>query len=224
MRPPFRVVLPPGPLRLGLLAADGITVRPSGEGYLARVDDDLAPMLAPGWVYPDHVRKGIRSLLKAYGFHPSGRNRPASEYLAKDLLDRRGFKAINNVVDINNHVSLLSGLPISVLDLDKAGGSVGIRLGTAEEGYVFNTENQVLALRDLLVLTREGQTSEPIGSPVKDSLATKIFPGCTRVFGAIYASRTLNPEDEVRRWLDLFATLLRAEAGAATVETWLLDA
>lgn len=206
------------------MTAVGVRVGPSSQSYRERIAADLAPMLAPGWVYPDHLRKGIRSLLKAYGFHPSGRNRPASEYLAKDLADRREFKPINNVVDINNHVSLCSHLPISVLDLDKTGDRLGIRVGLAGESYVFNQEGQMHDLKQLLVVTRENGHSEPVGSPVKDSHATKVFAETRRVLAVLYASQTVNAREEVETWAGRFAELLRTEAGAEAVDHWVVDA
>ncbi len=224
MKPSLRLALPPGPLRLGVLSAEGVTVRPSSGDYLGRIRADIEPLLASHWIYPDALRKGIRSLLKAYGFHPSGRNRPASEYLAKDLLDRREFKPINNVVDINNHLSLISHLPISVVDLDKAGDSLGVRVGGERENYVFNAEGQVHDLENLLVVTRENGRSEPIASPVKDSQGTKVFAETKRIFVAIYTSQTVTPVDELRGWLDRFSALLRSEAGATEIWSDVIDA
>src|SRR3712207_7695492 len=46
-------------------------------------------------------------LLRNGGFRPSGRNKPASEYLAQAAREGR-FPRINNLVDVNNLVSLRS--------------------------------------------------------------------------------------------------------------------
>jgi len=217
-------VLPPGPLQVGVIEADGVRVVPSRPEYVARIDQEIAPILAPGWVYPDSLQKGIRSLLKAYGFHPSGRNRPASEFLVKDLLARGAFNPISNVVDINNHLSLLSHLPISILDRDKAGDRLSLRVGVEPEQYVFNREGHALTLRDLLVVARDEGKREAMGSPVKDSQATKVFEDTSRVTGIVYSSYPLVPTEALAELLQRFGQLLKSEAAATRVEWQVLDA
>jgi DNA/RNA-binding domain of Phe-tRNA-synthetase-like protein len=220
----FHLSLPPGRLRVGLIEAHDLTVAPSPPEYLQAIATDVQPVLAPEFAFPDHLQKGIRSLLKSYGFHPSGRNRPASEYLVKDLQGRGSFFAINNVVDINNHISLLSHLPISVFDLDLTGTSLCARLGMDGEKYVFNKEGHELALRDLVVTARTTGDQQAVGSPIKDSHATKIQAATRRALGVIYTATTLTPADELERWLSRFADLLRRYAGAQTCEWAVLDA
>src|ERR1700731_3977261 len=67
----------------------------------------------------DAVREAVRQLLRQGGFKPTGRSKPASEYLLKAVRD--GLLApINLAVDVCNVVSFHSGLPISVVDLDRA--------------------------------------------------------------------------------------------------------
>lgn len=215
--------LPPSQLRVGLIEADGLQVGPSPAEYLREIAVEIKPLLQPGWVYPDHLQKGIRSLLKSFGFHPSGRNRPASEFLVKDLQARGSFHAINNVVDINNHLSLVSHLPISIIDLDRAGDRLCLRLGGEHEAYVFNREGQLLALKHLLVIARAEGDHAAVGSPVKDSQATKITETTRRAFGVIYTAATITPEGELAALLQRFAELLKGRAGAATAVWKIVD-
>src|SRR5581483_11885088 len=67
----------------------------------------------------DRVRETVRQLLRQAGFRPTGRSKPASEYLIKAVGEGR-LASINGAVDVCNIVSLHSGLPISVVDLDRA--------------------------------------------------------------------------------------------------------
>src|SRR6516162_6677013 len=67
----------------------------------------------------DTVRETVRALLRHGGFKPTGRSKPASEYLLNAARDGR-LTPINFAVDVCNVVSLHSGLPISVVDLDRA--------------------------------------------------------------------------------------------------------
>jgi DNA/RNA-binding domain of Phe-tRNA-synthetase-like protein len=223
MKTSLHFSLPPGPLRVGLVEASGVTVKPSSPAYVKRIEEEVKPLLQPDWIYPDHLQKGIRSLLKAYGFHPSGRNRPASEFLVKDLQARGRFNAINNAVDINNHLSLQSHLPISILDLDKTGDQLCIRVGLDEEHYVFNREGQDLALKKLLVTARAVGDFQAVGSPVKDSQETKISEATGRLVGIVYTSATITSEEELGALLRRFADLLRSEAGATATDWTVLD-
>src|SRR5262245_38786006 len=60
-------------------------------------------------------REAVRDLLRHGGFKPTGRSKPASEYLLKAVRDGL-LTSINLAVDACNVVSLHSGLPISVVD------------------------------------------------------------------------------------------------------------
>lgn len=216
--------LPPSSLRIGLVEARDVTVKPSSESYQARIAREVEPFLSSDFIYPDHMQKGIRSLLKTFGFHPSGRSRPASEFLFKDLQNRGGFNFINNVVDINNHISLCSHLPISVLDTDKSGCELCLRVGFDDESYVFNREGHELALKKLLVIARQGGDHAAIGSPVKDSQATKVFAETKNIVFVVYTSSNITSEEELHTMLNGIGQLLKAEAGASSVTSQVLDA
>src|SRR5438093_172149 len=57
----------------------------------------------------DAVREAVRALLRQGGFKPTGRSKPASEYLLKAVRED-GLSSINLAVDVCNIVSLHSGL------------------------------------------------------------------------------------------------------------------
>lgn len=215
--------LPPGNLRLGLIEAKGIKVAASDDSYRRTIADEISHILKPDFIFPDHMQKGIRSLLKSYGFHPSGRNRPASEFLVKDLQGRGTFNAINNVVDINNHISLIHNLPISVFDLAKSGLNFCVRLGMPGETYIFNREGQELALKNLVLIARAESTKDAIGSPIKDSHATKITSETTDILVVVYTSSNISTKDQLFVVLDRYTKLLQTEAKAQTTEVEILD-
>ncbi len=223
MKTNFIISLPPSSLRIGLVEAQGVTVKPSNSDYLAEIDKDIAPILSPDYVYPDKMQKGIRSLLRTFGFHPSGRSRPASEFLAKDLGNRGSFNPINNVVDINNHISLLYNLPISVIDLDKSGSELSLRVGAPEEKYIFNREGQELTLKNLIVIAKNGDSHKPIGSPVKDSQETKVFENTKNILFVIYTSSTITTECELKEINDRIALLLDKECSPERIKTAIID-
>src|SRR3954468_5867212 len=59
----------------------------------------------------DAVRAAVRDLLRHGGFKPTGRSKPASEYLLRAVGDGQ-LAPINLAVDVCNAVSLHSGLPV----------------------------------------------------------------------------------------------------------------
>ncbi|KAF1081334.1 MAG: hypothetical protein GQF41_2140 [Candidatus Rifleibacterium amylolyticum] len=224
MKTSLVISLPPSSLRAGLIEARGVTVKPSSPEYRERINSDIRRFLSPDCIYPDHMQKGIRSLLKTFGFHPSGRSRPASEFLFKDLQNRGGFNFINNVVDINNHLSLITHLPVSTFDLDKSGYELCLRVGFDDESYVFNREGQILSLKKLLVVARHGGDNAAIGSPVKDSQATKVFEETTDIAVIVYSSGNITSEEDMQRLLERYMLLLKKETGAESLESAILNA
>lgn len=135
----------------------------------------------------------VRGVLRFGKYKPTGRGKPASEYLAKAALENR-FPQINNLVDVNNLVSLESGLPISMVDVGRAETeSFCLRRGRPGEAYVFNASGQSIDLEDLLLLACM-PSDRPCANPVKDSMATKVAPDTDRVLAVVYAS----PEDRAR--------------------------
>src|SRR5437667_3759505 len=85
----------------------------------------------------DTVREKVRALLRHGGFKPTGRSKPASEYLFNAARENR-LTPINFAVDVCNAVSLHSGLPISVIDLDRAKGPFRVAIAPPGVSYVFN--------------------------------------------------------------------------------------
>jgi DNA/RNA-binding domain of Phe-tRNA-synthetase-like protein len=151
----------------------------------------------------DALRVAVRDLLRAGGFKPSGRSKPASEYLVR-AVGAGELGAINAAVDACNVVSLHSGLPISVVDLDRAVGPLRIAVAPAAASYVFNASGQTLDLGGLLCLwDAEG----PCANAVKDAQRTKTRPETTRTLSVVWAPAAY--ADHARAAADWYAGLLR---------------
>ncbi|MCC7477882.1 B3/4 domain-containing protein [bacterium] len=175
--------------------------------------------------FPERERVAVRQLLKIGGFSPTGRNRPAQELLFNDLQERaasedaqqRGFNHINNVVDINNLMSLRLKLPISIFDADKLEGRLHIRIAEEGEGYVFNASGHYLDLKRCIICACGPAPGRPCGSPVKDSMETKVFDGASSILGLVYSSSELYSSAELEAGLRQFAALLEEHCGAQLV-------
>ena len=135
----------------------------------------------------DTVRQAVRQLLREGGFKPTGRSKPASEYLVKAVEEGR-LGPINLAVDVCNAVSLHSGLPISVVDLDLA--KPPMRVGVAGTGtsYVFNPTGQSIDLGGLLCLF---DAQGPCANAVKDAQRTKTSAATRKTFTVIWGTKDL---------------------------------
>src|SRR5437870_8139826 len=154
-------------------------------------------------------RQRIRDLLRHGGYKPTGRGKPASEYLARAAAE--GLLApINVAVDACNAVSLHSGIPISVVDLESAAPPYRIRLGKAGEAYVFNPAGQVMDLEGLLCLT---DALGPCANAVKDSQRTKTGEATRRTLSILWAASGL--EERLERALEWYREILE-RVGAST--------
>ncbi len=147
----------------------------------------LSPQAAAPFKSDDSVREAVRALLRHGGFKPSGRSKPASEYLVRAVSDG-ALASINAAVDVCNIVSLHSGLPISVVDLAKA--KPPFRVGIAEAGssYVFNASSQSIDLGGLLCLH---DADGPCGNAVKDAQRTKTNAATTQTLTVIWGANAL---------------------------------
>jgi DNA/RNA-binding domain of Phe-tRNA-synthetase-like protein len=178
-------------LALGVLRAENLSLQTPPPGFEELLAAELERRRSPLDTAEEAVRAAARDLLRNGSYKPTGRAKPASEYLLREAGAGEGgsFPRINGPVDACNYVSLRSLLPISLWDLDLAGTSAfRVRLGREGEAYVFNAGGQSIELRDLIVGCRiNAEGDEPIVNPVKDSLATKTKESTRNVAALIYA-------------------------------------
>jgi DNA/RNA-binding domain of Phe-tRNA-synthetase-like protein len=166
---------------------------PSSSQLLALLKSEAAALMSSD----DTVREAVRALLRKGGFKPTGRSKPASEYLLKAVRDGT-LSPINLAVDACNVVSLHSGLPVSVVDLDLA--REPFRVGLAPEGssYVFNAAGQTIDLSGLLCLF---DADGPCANAVKDAQRTKTRPGTRRTLSLIWGTTALpGRAEETQTW------------------------
>lgn len=201
-----------GGIRLGLVRAEGVhpnTALPALDEALAALDPDLDEQR-------EARRLAARDMLRNGTYKPTGRGKPASEYLLR-AVGEGAFPRINALVDINNLVSAESALPISLWDLDLANTTRYVfRLGREEEAYVFNASGQTLRLHDLAIGCRAGEEEAPVVSPIKDGHATKTTDATRRVAGCIYAPVDAVSSTELEALCAAFAGWLRQCGEALT--------
>lgn len=148
-----------------------VTQFPEPLGRLPR--EIYRDLLAPGARGPvrgsEEVRVAIRELLRHGGYKPTGRGKPASEYLIRAAAEGK-LVPINAAADVGNAVSLHSGFPISVVDVDRLKAPVRVDLAPQGTRYVFNAAGQEIDLAGLLCLF---DADGPCANAVKDAERTK---------------------------------------------------
>ena len=205
--------LSPSPVLPALIYAEGIAPpHPTVEAppfladTIARVQE-----IGEGFI-PQEQRARVRRMLKHGKYRASGRGRPASEFLLRAALTGE-FPLINGPVDVNNAISLISGLPGSIFDADISGRELLLRWGLPRESYVFNRSGQTIDLEDLLVVCRStGGGWEPCGNPVKDAMTTKVTEETRNVIAVLYAPVD-EPVERLASFAARYAELLRTHCG-----------
>lgn len=178
---------------------------PSPATLLALLNLEVSAPMQSG----DAVRETVRALLRHGGFKPTGRSKPASEYLIKAVVDK-ALGSINLAVDACNVVSLHSGLPISVVDLERARPPFRVGIAPAGSSYVFNASGQTIDLAGLLCLfDAEG----PCANAVKDAQRTKTTADTRATLSILWGSNALpGRANEAGLWYRQLLT----HAGATT--------
>ncbi|MBK8177340.1 MAG: hypothetical protein IPK67_00225 [Planctomycetes bacterium] len=175
--------------------------------------DWLTAALSPTGPAPvsssDELRAAVRDMLRQGGYKPTGRGKPASEYLRKAAAEG-GIPSINAAVDTCNAVSLHSGFPISVVDLDRAHGPHRIAVSRGATPYVFNASGQTIDVEGLLCLF---DAVGPCANAVKDSQRTKTHGETRRTLSVVWGAR--GHEAGLERALEWYAALA-GRLGAGT--------
>jgi DNA/RNA-binding domain of Phe-tRNA-synthetase-like protein len=157
------------------------------------------------------------------GYKPSGRGKPAQEYLLRTAQTPDQWPVILNAVDLLNVVSLRSGLPISLVALDRLQPPLLVRYGRSGESFVFNQAGQVLDVTGLICICHTVQNvTQPVGTPVKDSQLAKVTLSDSQVLACLFAPRSAVPAERLQFWTEQLAEEYRQWCTPEDVETQLL--
>lgn len=206
--------VPRNDVLLGIVRAERVAT----DRYPERFDQMLRSLLAVRskrlGEAEEARRAAARDMLRNGSYKPTGRGKPASEYLLRAARETEyTFPRVNSPVDVCNYLSLKHVVPISLWDLDRAGTERYVfRLGLPGEGVVFNEAGQRIDVEDLLVGCRvsggDDLSEEPIINPVRDSLATKTTPQTRRVAACVYAPSNVIDDASLASICEEFARLL----------------
>jgi len=190
--------------------------------FLVELERPLGELASPDWLTAllaleaevpmersEEVRAATRDLLRHGGYKPTGRGKPASEYLVRAAGEGK-LGSINLVVDACNVASLHSGVPISIVDTGLAVEPLAVGIAAEGTRYVFNASGQELDASGLLCLC---DAEGPCANAVKDAQRTKTHDGTTGALVVVWGSVAhAGRAAEVARW---YRELLE-RAGAQT--------
>lgn len=215
----LRHAIPRDDVLLGIVRAEGIETARYPEDFDARLQQVVAERAAPLGEIEEARRAAARNILRNGSYKPTGRGKPASEYLLRAASQpEHAFPRINAPVDICNYLSLRYVVPVSLWDLDRAASDRYVfRLGREGEGFVFNHAGQRIDVKDLLCGCRVAgndpdafSDGEPIVNPVRDSMATKTTPDTRRIAACVYAPSAAMSGEALQETCEEFAALLSA--------------
>ena len=171
-------------IRLGLIRFKTTVKEPSKE-FWDYMNQEVLPevrknMENKSWAEIEGVR-GSRKAYKAFGRDP-GRYRVSSEALLRRVRRSDELYHINSVVDVNNLISVTSGLSVGSYDLDKTKGDIILRKANAGEGYD-GIGKKFLDMENMLMLVDDEGL---FGSSTSDSTRTMVTDKTTDVLVAIY--------------------------------------
>ena len=151
-----------------------------------------------------------RAAYKSCGKDPS-RYRPASEQLARRVLQGKDLYSVDTLVDLGNLVSLFSGYPTGLLDADKVEGDVLLGVGHAGEPYE-GIGRGVLNIEGLPVYR---DAEGPIASPTSDSTRTMLSAATRHLLFIINGYD--GDESQIQRTIDYAIDFLQRYAAATNV-------
>lgn len=188
-----------------LRAAAFITEFPAPLGSLPSPEPLVALLQldAPAPVQrTEELRAAVRDMLRHGGYKPTGRGKPASEYLVRTA-EEGGIRSINFAVDACNAVSLHSGFPISVIDLDRVEPPLRVEIAPDGTRYVFNPSGQEMDVSGLVCLF---DAHGACANAVKDSQRTKTSENTVRTLSVVWGVKGF--EAELERAVSWYGELL----------------
>ena len=193
-------------------------VKPPSDEFWSYMDETVAPQICKAiegkeWGEIPGVR-GSRKAYKAFGRNP-GRYRVSSEALLRRL--RRGDELyhINSVVDVNNLISVESGLSVGSYDLEMVEGPVILRKAEAGEGYN-GIGKDFLDMENMLVLADDKGI---FGSSMSDSTRAMVTEKTTNVLVAVYCFEN---DIELEALLDKAEDSFIRYADVHDIEKWII--
>ena len=171
-------------IRLGCLKFKA-DVKPSDDGFWSYMNNEILPDIYKNiedkeWSEISGV-KGSRAAYKAFGRNP-GRYRVSSEALLRRVRRNDELYHINSFVDVNNLISVESGLSVGSYDLGNIHGDIVFRKAENGEGYN-GIGKDFIDMENMLVLDDDDGI---FGSSMSDSTRAMVTEKTKDILVVIY--------------------------------------
>src|SRR6266550_3588143 len=203
-----------GAARVGILEIDGVRVQESPAELKAMLNglaEEFAKKYKDQPLGEISTVKRIRAIFHRAGLDPT-RYRPSSEALLRRAVKAKGLYFINSVVDLVNYSSLKMLWPMGLFDADKLKPPITWRVGKEGETYTGIGRDQLNLAHFPLLVDQEG----PFGSPISDSMRSRVTEDCKRILWITFAPPGTNiPQAEFSE------TMIRFNGGEVKSSTQL---
>ncbi len=204
------------PISLGILHYHG-NVTSSSEQIINYLDATNGSLMGEYTLESIAQNKHIASTREAYkalGKSPT-QYRNASEAMLRRIVKGSGLYHINNIVDINNIISILSGYSIGSYDVSKIKGFLELRHAEKNAHYSGIGKGDI-NIEHLPVLYDE---LGAVGNPTSDSQRAMIQLGEHEIISIIYS---FDGVSELDFWMKKFGELLENLCNVRGIEMWSL--
>lgn len=204
-------------LVLGCIQAS-VTLKEKEEGLLVelhQLTEQIRESMVLEQVASLPAIVAARETYKKLGKSPS-RYRVSSEALFRRVLQGKGLYQINNVVDINNFISLQSHHSVGTYDLAKIIPPIVFTIAPAGETYQ-GIGKELLNIENLPVFT---DSVGSFGSPTSDSQRAMITLATQKILMNIIS---FSGQENLGQHLDMAKELLVKYADAQEIETSIIE-
>lgn len=157
----------------------------------------------------------VKETYKALGKEPS-RYRGSAEALARRVLQGKGLYQVNNVVDVNNLVSVETLHPVGSYNIDNLRAPLTFTVGKAGESFK-GIGKEIINIAELPVFADQ---RGPYGSPTSDSERAMITDKTTNILMVIISFTGKNGLDDAAQRA---ALLLEKYATARSIEMDIIE-
>ena len=202
---------------LGILTYS-VTVEKTSDSLLDKFNSTISELESK---YVTKKKKKInhiqttREAYKALGKSPSS-YRNASEAMLRRIVKGKGLYNINNVVEINNIISVSSGYSIGSYDLDCVSENIALKRVPDGENYDGIGKSSV-NIEHLPTLYDE---KGAFGNPTSDSQRAMIKEGKRNVASVIYS---FDGSEDLEKWITEFKSLLSEYTDAKDIDTFIVE-
>jgi len=193
-----------------------VNVVSSSDEIENRYDDIISVLkdkyLLQSIVENSHI-KSTRLAYTSFGKNPS-RYRNAAEGMLRRIVKGNGLYRINNIVNINNMMSITTGYSIGSYSVNKLTENIVFKLAEKGEKYLGIGKESV----NIEFLPTLYDDNGAFGNPTSDSQRTMIKEGEQEIISVIYS---FDDDGDMKETMAQFASMLKKYTDIREIDTWI---